>query len=43
VRPRRADWVTSSWQRALTWSFQGMQSRSPELRRAVSCPVWIQW
>ena len=43
VRPRRADWATSSWQRALTWSFQGMQSRLPWPRRAVSWPVWIQW
>ena len=43
VRPRRADWAISSWQRALTWSSQGMQSRLPEPRRAVSCPVWIQW
>jgi len=29
VRLMRADWVISSWQRALTWSFQGMQSRLP--------------
>ena len=23
--------------------FDGKHSRLPELRRAVSCPVWIQW
>jgi hypothetical protein len=43
VRLMRADWVISSWQRALIWSFQAMQSRLPGPRRAVSCPVWTQW
>ena len=28
---------------ASAWAFQGMQNRLAEPRRAVSCPVWIQW
>ena len=31
------------WQSAWTGWFQGMQNRLAEPRRAVSCPVWIQW
>ena len=31
------------WQPAWTGWFQGMQNRPAEPRRAVSCPVWIQW
>ena len=31
------------WQSAWTGWFQGMQNRLEEPRRAVSCPVWIQW
>jgi hypothetical protein len=31
------------WQSAWSCWFQGMQNRPAEPRRAVSCPVWIQW
>ena len=31
------------WQSAWSCWFQGMQNRLAEPRRAVSCPVWIQW
>ena len=43
VRPRWADCWIPLWQAASAWAFQGMQNRLAEPRRAVSCPVWIQW
>jgi len=43
ARPRWADWAILVRQPASAWAFQGMQNRPAELRRAVSCPVWIQW
>jgi len=42
-RPRWADWAILVRQAASAWAFQGMQNRLAEPRRAVSCPVWIQW
>ena len=43
ARPRWADWAILVRLPASVWAFQGMQNRFPWLRRAVSCPVWIQW
>ena len=43
ARPRWADWAILVRQPASAWAFQGMQNRFPWPRRAVSCPVWIQW
>ena len=43
ARPRWADWAILVRQPASAWASQGMQNRLAEPRRAVSCPVWIQW
>ncbi len=43
ARPRWADSAILVRQPASAWASQGMQNRLAVLRRAVSCPVWIQW
>jgi hypothetical protein len=43
AQPRWADWAILVRLPASAWAFQGMQNRLAEPRRAVSCPVWIQW